>query len=139
MKAARFLVMLLLLGVLIAAVPVVAQQQGEENDDMQAVTVYAQRVYPHRLGWVVIYNRSDLYPGEVYLPVRWFTEAGARGQIIYSNHPSVPYLTVFYRNGQFDFVRLYVSSNTAHRSWGSLPGGRDYDSFFESDTINIQY
>jgi hypothetical protein len=115
------------------------EQNNDEKTDLLAVTVYVQRVYPHSQGYKVIYNRSDLYPGEVYLPGRWFTAAAGRASIIYSNHPSVPYMTVFYENGEFSHARLFVHSNPSHTSWGALPGGQDLSNEFSVDTLEIVY
>lgn len=116
-----------------------AQEQSNEQDTIYAITVQVQRVYPHRLGYKVIYNRSDLYPGETYLPVRWFTEAAGKAEIIYSRHPSVPYLTVFYVNGEVSHMRLFVHADHAHRSWGALPSGEDLREVFASDEFQIRY
>ncbi len=106
---------------------------------MLAMTVQVQRVYPHRLGYKVIYSRSDLYPGVVHIPGRWFTEAAGKAEIIYTSHPSAPYLTVFYRNGEVSHLRLFVHSNRAHRTWGALPSSQDPREAFESDEFRIVY
>ncbi len=115
------------------------EQNDNEKNNLLALTVYVQRVYPHSQGYKVIYNRSDLYPGEVYLPGRWFTNTDGKGAIIYSNHPSVPYMTVFYENGEFSHVRLFVHSNPSHTSWGALRGAQDLSNEFSSDTLEIVY
>ncbi len=137
MKISRLLIAFALLGVF--APMIASQEQNGEDVPIQAVTVYVQRVFPHRLGYVVIYNRSDLYPGEVYLPNRWFTDAAGRGEIIRTLHQSAPYMTVFYMNGEFSHVRLFVHDNPAHRSWGALPSDADLTDEFAAETINIVY
>lgn len=137
MKAIRaFLVTLLVLAPLPA---LLAQDQGGERDQLYAITVQVQRVFPHSLGYKVIYNRSDLYPGEVYLPGRWFTGAAARAEMHYSRHPSVPYMTVFYRNGEVSHIRLFVHADRAHRSWGALPSGQDLREEFSTEELTIRY
>jgi hypothetical protein len=133
---------LLLIGVLVALlnVPgVFSQDQAEEDVDVQVLTVYIQTIYPHSQGYKVIYNRSDLYPGEVYLPGRWFTNAASRGEILYTSHPSAPYMTVFYENGEFSHVRLYAQENRTHRSWGALRSGQDLSEEFSTETLQIDY
>lgn len=130
------------LAILIVLIPVAslgAQQQEVEQDTLFAITVQIQRVYPHHLGFKVVYDRSDLYPGEVYLPGRWFTVAAGRAELLYTSHPSAPYMTVFYRNGEFSHLRLVAQSNRSHRSWGALPSGADLREAFASDELVIRY
>ncbi|SIP96502.1 hypothetical protein SAMN05920897_1027 [Alkalispirochaeta americana] len=124
---------------LLLAVPAFAQDQGGADSSLLAMTVQVQRVYPHRLGYKVIYSRSDLYPGVVYMPGRWFTEAAGKAEIIYTSHPSAPYLTVFYRNGEVSHLRLVVQSSRTHRTWGALPSSQDPRDAFESDEFRIVY
>lgn len=132
-----------LIGLVVALVVIASvsgqEQTTEEDTDLLAVTVYVQRVYPHNLGYKVIYNRSDLYPGEVYLPGRWFRQSEGKGALIRSEHRSVPYMTVFYENGEFSHVRLFVHSNPSHVSWGALPGGEDLTEEFSVETLEIDY
>lgn len=116
-----------------------AQDQGGERDQFYAITVKVQRVYPHSLGYKVIYNRTDLYPEELFLPGRWFTEAAGRAEITPKRHPSVPYLTIFYRNNEVSHVRLFVHPDRSHRSWGTLPSGQDLREQFASDDLVIRY
>lgn len=116
-----------------------AQDQGDGQSTMYAITVPVQRVYPHRLGYKVIYNRSDLYPDTVYLPGRWFTEAAGRAEIVRERHPSVPYMTVFYRDGEVSHIRLFVHADWSHRMWGALPSGEDLREQFASDEFQIRY
>lgn len=133
---------LLLISIVVAMLGVsgvIAQNQGEDDVDVQVMTVYVQTIYPHSQGYKVIYNRSDLYPGEVYLPARWFTNAASQGEILYTSHPSAPYMQVFYENGEFSHVRLYATENRSHRSWGSLSSGQDLSEEFSTETLQIDY
>ncbi|MFP4152277.1 MAG: hypothetical protein ACOC2V_04680 [Alkalispirochaeta sp.] len=133
-------VLAILFVLLIAAPTAFGQDQNsDEETNLLAVTVYVQRVYPHSEGYKVIYNRSDLYPGEVYLPGRWFTNAEGKGSLERSGHRSVPYMVVFYENGEFSHVRLYVHNDPTHRSWGALPGGEDLSDEFAIETLEIDY
>lgn len=125
--------------VLLGAASAFAQNQEEDDVDVQVLTVYIQTVYPHAQGYKVIYNRSDLYPGEAYLPGRWFTSAAGTAEIQYTSHPSAPYMSVVYQNGEFSHVRLYVQEDRAHRSWSSLPSGQDLSEEFSSETLQINY
>lgn len=127
------------IAILLVGVEAFAQEQDTEHDEILTLTVQIQKVYPHRLGYKVIYDRSDLYPAEAYLPGRWFTAAAGKGEIIYSEHPSVPYMTVVWMNNEFDHVRLFVHANPADRSWGSLPSDLDLRDEFQVETLDLQF
>jgi hypothetical protein len=131
------LAILILIGT-VAILPAQDQQSGEE-DTLQVVTVYVQRVYPHPQGYKVIYNRSDLYPGELYLPGRWFRAAGGKGEILYTDHPSAPYMMVYYLNGEFSHVRLFTQRNPSHPTWGALPGNEDLTEEFSIEVLEVDY
>lgn len=118
-------------------VGIVAAQEADRS--IAAVTVYLTRVYPHRLGYRVVYPRTDLYPTEAYLPSRWFTDAAGKAEIIYVADRSAPYMIVYYRGGEFSHVRLFVQRNMAHRTWGALPGDVDYSDAFSVETLDIRY
>jgi hypothetical protein len=131
-----------LLAVVLLLAPIgmsAAQDQGDDDPTLYAISVPVQRVYPHSLGYKVIYNRSDLYPDTVYLPGRWFTEAAGKAEIVRTRHPSAPYLTVFYRNGDVSHMRLFVHADWSHRTWGALPSGEDLREQFSSDEFRIRY
>ena len=137
MKMSRLLIVLALVTMSIPAA--VSQEQNDEDVSLQAVTVLVRRVFPHSLGYVVVYDRSDLFAGEVHLPNRWFTDAGGKAEIIRTHHRSAPYMTVFYMDGEFSHVRLFVQDNPAHVSWGALPSNVDLSAAFAAETLEIDY
>ena len=118
-----------------------AQQETADEEDpvIFPVTVYLNTVYQHSLGYVVDYNDSELYFQRTYLPGRWFTSAAGRGEILYSMDKSVPYMVVYYVNGEFDHLRLFVHENPYHSSWDQLPAGVELEDEFSSDTLRIEY
>jgi len=47
---------------------------------------------------------------------------------------------VYYRNGEFSHVRLYVHRSAAHMTWGVLPQNADITSRFEGiETIQLHF
>lgn len=135
----RRLVILAVLIATVGAFSASAQEETTQRSGFGAVTVYLQRVYPHRQGFKVTYNRTDLYPAEAYIPADWFVASAGRAELIETSNRSVPYMTVFYRDGAFDFVRLYVHPSRSHVSWGALPDGTDLSEEFGIETLEIQY
>lgn len=139
MKTRQLLIVGSILFLVALAVSAQTQEQSPGDVQIQVVSVYVQQVYPHPQGYKVIYTRSDLYPGEVYLPGRWFRVAGSKGEIIYTDHPSAPYMDVYYENGEFDHVRLFVQRNRSHPTWGDLPGNQDLSEQFSVETLDIDF
>lgn len=137
MRIIRLLSVILLFG--IVAGMAFTQEQDSEEDSLFAVTVPINRIYPHRLGYEVVYNKTDLYPAVAYLPGRWFTGAAGKGEIIQERNDAVPYMTVYYRNGEFSHVRLYVHASRSHTSWGVLRSGVDLTEEFSVETLDLEF
>ncbi len=135
----RAIVLVFLAAVLLTGVEVFAQDQASGREQIQTLTIPILKVYPHRLGYKVVYNRTDLYPTVAYLPGRWFTAAAGKGEIMYSEHPSVPYMTIIWQNNEFDHVRLVVHTDRTHRSWGALPSDADLREEFQVETLDLQF
>jgi hypothetical protein len=105
------------------------------------VNVSVEKVYPYSKGYIVMYRKGYGQFGRVYLPASWFIDASSKGEIItLPQGQAWPSLTVYYRNGQFSFVRLYVHRWANHPTWGSIPQNVNIDDRFENiDTITIEY
>jgi hypothetical protein len=111
----------------------------EEEPVIFPVTVYLNTVYQHSLGYVVDYNDSELYFQRAYLPGRWFTAAAGKGEILYTMDRSVPYMVVYYIDGEFHHLRLFVHENPFHPSWDQLPAGVELQDEFDVETLQIEY
>jgi hypothetical protein len=59
--------------------------------------------------------------------------------MIPTNHPSAPYMTVFYEGAEFSHVRLFVQENRNHPTWGTLSGGEDLSEEFAVETLELDY
>jgi hypothetical protein len=92
-----------------------------------------EKVYPYRRGYVVKYRKGVLGMGTTYLPREWFNGTSGRGDLVYLDPgPKWPYLTVFYKNGEFSHVRVYLFRNRRHESWGNIPLGLNLDEYFDN-------
>lgn len=117
--------------------------QEETTDDEQpqlyAMTLYINTVYLHDNGFVIDYNDSELYSQRAYLPNRWFTSAAGKGEAIYGIGAEYPYMMVYYENGEFSHLRLYLPSNPFDMSWDQLPSGLDLDDEFDIEEPQLNY
>ena len=143
-------VSLIVLVLLVGGSPVFAQEQegtteteaGAEASGLRLFTIPLERVWAHSRGYVVEYRRSGNRMARAYLPIEWFAWGEAnRGEVIsLPLASSLPSMSVFFRDGELDFVRLYVHRSPSHPSWGSVPQHMNIDRNFENvDTIELQF
>jgi hypothetical protein len=110
-----------------------------EDSNIFVKTMPITKVYTHRLGFKVIYLKTDLTFSEFYVPLKWFDEAGNKGVIIRGHDSSYPYFSIFWKEGEFHSVKLYVHSNLQHDSWGALRLVPDISEQFEIDALDLEF
>lgn len=142
----KLIIVLIFMVVLSPAVftPIFAQNYSSgDRGDMFYLNVPVEKVYPSSSGYIVQYRKNGFNEiGTVGLPNEWFTEAGGRAEIIkLPRGRNWPSLSIFYKNGEFSHVRLYVHSAKGHQTWGNIPQGADVSRHFsgDPDTLNIEY
>jgi hypothetical protein len=143
MKRLFFIV---LIGIIAVVLPLAAQEQsGQEQADKNKSEYYyvnttVEKIYPYRKGYVVQYRKGPVGIGRVYLPVEWFNDAAGMGEIIrLEPGKDWPSISVYYKNGEFSHVRLYVRP-LSHESWGNIPLSVNLDSYFEDvNEIRLEY
>jgi hypothetical protein len=131
MKRAVLLLALFLLGVFYAA----AQDQDESY---YAKSVPIVKILSHRDGFKVIYLKSSMEMDSFYVPRAWL-KAGGKGEIIFGTGPSYPFFTVFWRDGEFDFIRLNVDKNTSALTWGTLRYQDVNPAVFDIETLELEF
>ncbi|MDR3123254.1 MAG: hypothetical protein LBU16_05700 [Treponema sp.] len=125
--------------------PLVAQQtaspSSSDAEGSYAITVSLERVYPYRKGYVVKYTRGLGKTADAYLPIGWFEGAGKKAELILlGSGTDWPHMTVFYRDGKFSHVRLYVRKERSHESWGNVPLNVNIDDRFEGvEEITLRF
>ena len=137
----KLIIAVVFIAVATAGLPLFAQQiPNEQESEYYYVNVTLEKIYPYRKGYVVQYRKGINQVGRSYLPTEWFTSAAARGEII--NLPrgkEWPSMTVYYKDGEFSHVRLYVHPHRGHQTWGYIPQNVNIDDRFDIETINIDY
>jgi len=130
---------LIIVLIFLAAIsPIFAQNNSEEKDGYY-INVSVERIFPTSQGYIVQYQ-SQSGIKTIGIQNSWFTDAGGRADIVrLPRGKSWPSMSVFYSNGEFSHLRLYVSPVRSHTSWGSIPQGTDVNRFFLDEDFNIQY
>ena len=127
---------IVLLVFLAIALPAFAQ---DNTDDIYYVNVSIEKIYATRDGYIVRY-RTQTGIATIGVPNSWFTEAAGRANML--NLPtgsSWPSMSVFYSNGEFTHLRLYLSRQKGHTTWGTIPQGTDVSRFFPEEGFPLQF
>jgi len=100
-----------------------------------------ERVYSHRLGFIVVYRRASNKLERVYLPLEWFNAIGGKGEIVYlGSGTEWPSMIVYYKNGKFSHVRLRLRQYRLHETWDVVPYNVNVDEFFKDiDEIQMEF
>ncbi|MDR2446623.1 MAG: hypothetical protein LBD58_04975 [Treponema sp.] len=127
----------ILINMAFAAMPLFAQDAQDSSGDFYYVKVPIAKIYPYSKGYVVTYNVGT-YGTEldtVYIPTSWFSTKDNKAVLIRMRAtPVVPNITVYYRDGAFDHVKLYVRADYRDTSWGHMPLQANLDDRFENVT-----
>jgi len=133
----KFIIVLFILAVIS---PVFAQN-NPPIDDMYYVNVSVERVYPTSQGYVIRYMKNSGVMATIGIPNDWFYTAAGKAEVM-NLQPGTdwPTMSIFYRNGEFSHVRLYLHRYKGHQTWGNIPQGTDVSRFFPTgDVLNIEY
>jgi hypothetical protein len=100
-----------------------------------------EKIYAHRLGYMVVYRRNSNQVARTFIPMDWFNVVGGRGDLVgLSSGVEWPSMTVYYKSGQFSHVRLRVRQVRTHESWGVLPFNINYDEYFQNiEEVKLEY
>jgi hypothetical protein len=116
-------------------------ERREQESEYYYKNITLEKIFPYRNGYIVQYRRGINTIDKAYLPMAWFTSSAGRGEII--TLPQVkawPSLSIYYKNGKFSHVRLYVHHVVNHQTWGVIPQNVDIDSYFENvDDLPIKF
>jgi len=139
----------------LSAPPVTAQQAqqkgteksfedrwGKENiSDLYYINVPIEKVYPYRLGYIVLYRKGANTLGQAYIPYEWFRVHVKKAELIQlGDGKSWPCMSVFYKEGAFYGVRLYVAKRGSHLTWGNIPSNVNLDDRFKDvQSIDLSF
>jgi hypothetical protein len=120
--------------------PLFAQNvPADQQSEYFYYNVPIEKVYPYRLGYVIRYRKGASDMATVYLPREWFNDAAGKGELIYlSSGPRWPYLSVYYKDGEFNHVRIYLRRLRSHETWGNIPLGVNLDEHFANVEENFR-
>jgi hypothetical protein len=120
-----------LIFVLVLAAFIVPGFAQDNTDVMYYINVPVERIFPTATGYVIMYRSASSVMATIGIPNEWFSDAAGSAEIIrLPSGSDWPTMSVFFRNGEFSHVRLYVHRVKGHVTWGNLPIGTDVSRFF---------
>lgn len=126
------LVLLLVMGV--------ALFLSAQESEYYVKTLYIEKVYPHELGYKIEYRRpNSMFLAEAYLPLKWFGHPESPAKLVYANDSSVPFVNIYWKNGVFDHLVLFVHENIQDLSWGTIGQAGDIADKFNIDEPSFEF
>jgi hypothetical protein len=110
-----------------------------DESDLYVKTVQISRIYTLKDGYRIIYMKNNNTFAVTYFPIEWFRTSGGNGEIVYDRDDCFPYFSVFWENGTFHHIRLYVHSDPNHQSWGVMPIGFDSTGKFDVEEPILEF
>lgn len=125
----KLIIVLLLLAVIS---PVFAQdKKSDKKDDVYYVNVQVEKIVPTNTGYVIMYRGNSNALSIIGIPNEWFTDAASCAEMVrLADGGDWPSMSIFYINGEFSHVRLYIHRVRGHHTWGNVPHGTDVSKYF---------
>jgi hypothetical protein len=125
--------------------PVFAQNNSnnakKEMPNVYYANVPVEKIYFAGTGYIVQYRRATNQIGTIGIPYTWFTDAGSIAELVkLPKGVNWPNMTVFFKDGNFSHIRLYVHGEKSHQTWGLTPQGSDVSRWFvERDSFKFEF
>ena len=135
------IILLVVLVVLIQGLSLSASESKYKESDYYYFNIPIEKIYSHRLGYIIIYRKGVNQMARTYLPIEWFTDAAGKGEILtIGPGKEWPSMTVYYNQGEFSHVRLRLRRAGAHESWGLFPLNVNIDAAFKDiEEVKIEF
>ena len=140
MKKAGFVLAAILL---LTSLPSFAQQAYSSTNnpkDAYYKIVPMLKVWSHQLGYMVQFWTTKNQIAQMYIPLTWFNQGvNSKADIFYGNLPEIPYVVIYWVDGKFDHVNLYVRNDFNSLSWGVLNQAGDLSSQFNVQDVPKEF
>ncbi|MCF7929200.1 MAG: hypothetical protein K9L29_08980 [Spirochaetales bacterium] len=130
----KLLIFILILGSIVALT-----QATAEESDYYVKTVQVTTVFPHSEGYRVIYLKDNMDFADLHIPLDWTKTEPPKAEFVFDTDPAFPYISIFYKNGEFSHVRLYMRKSINHSSYGTPNPAIDRSEQFDIETLEIEY
>lgn len=106
-------------------------------------SVVITKVFPHSMGYKIFYMANDLVTKELYLPSYLFEEqedeTQERSSLFTGYNKAFPYMTIFWKDGVFSHVKLYVKASYQDPTWGVFSNPSSHDENFKNAELKFDF
>lgn len=131
--------MLLILSFVIVFGCFAALPAASEESDLYYINAQILRIFPHKLGYYIIYRRAELQTGEIFVPIEWFDRRDSRAILNLIEGDLNPYVTFVMRNGEFDHIRVCAMKDIQHGTWGTIAENAIPAENFQVEALNPKF
>lgn len=131
--------LLLLLTALFAFGIFAALPAAAEESEYYYVNVQILKIFPHQLGYYVIYRRAGLKTGEAFIPKEWLDRRDGRAVLNLTDQQINPYLSIVTKKGEFSHVFIVAPKDTRNPAWGILENSADLTEKFKVDKLALEF
>lgn len=138
-----------LIFLLFSSIPLISQENNTKQNetkkfknesDLYYYNFPILKIAQHKMGYYIIYRRQgSTVTGECFLPHAWFKPKDKRGILDITSGDMRPYMSVVYKNGEFDHVRLITPHSNKHPSWAIISNNAISNDKFEIESLDIQF
>lgn len=100
---------------------------------------YIDRVATHQLGYKIDYRTASGKSATTYIPLTWFGGTSAKAEVVKEDHPSVPYVEYYFKEGKFFFTRLHLPASAQHPCWTGIRHTADLTAKFNVEAPVLVY
>lgn len=120
--------------------PAFAQNNRDEGN-MYYVNVPVEKIYLSYEGYLVQYRSGANTISTIGIPYEWFTDSASRAELMkLPPGRDWPSMSIFYKEGEFSHVRLYIHRTRAHTTWSVVPMGADVSKYFKDpNSFSIEF
>lgn len=112
---------------------------ASEESDMYYINVQILKIFPLHEGYYVIYRRAGLKTGEAYIPKAWLDRRDQRAVLNLTEQNISPYMSVMFKDGEFDHVRIVAAKNINDPTWGNMVERPDQADKFKIEKLDLQF
>jgi hypothetical protein len=122
----------------VAALYCYSQTSSTTPPDIYVKTVPIAKIYTHDLGYKVLYVKSNLQIGVIFVPMSWIGKSDGKAMMMWEN-TSTAYLSIFWVDSKFDHMVLHVPSNMQALVWGILETGPNTAAQFNVQEPKLEF
>ena len=86
------------------------------------------KVFSHSEGYRVMYRQGSTGVAEFLVPVGWFMPGG-KAEVVLGHGSAYPYAMVYFKDGKFDHLKLFLNKNPGDATWGQLSSAAGHGIF----------